>query len=183
MVDEFQKLLELQADSIADIPLRIPFEIHDSSMLPENFPAKKETREEREILTSEIVIEPQKVGSFFRMYHLISKIDKEDLEKISVSQERDFDESAPEIIAKYGPVIIEIICVGIHNKKGEYPKYMPEFIRENCTWKDLHFFLNAILFRIGTLSFINSTTALMRVGPGAEEMIALQKNLDSWMRN
>lgn len=201
MVDEFQKLLELQADSIADIPLRVPFDIHDHSMLPGDFPMEtkreylkkwrwpwvKAKIKKRPLFTvkrsTSIVIEPQKVGTFFRFSTLLSKIQHEDLEKITVDQERDFDVSAPEAIAKYGPVIVEIICVGIHNRKGAFPEYMPEFIRENCTWKDLHFFLNAILFRIGTMAFTNSTTLLKKVGPRAAEKIALQKNLTSWQKN
>jgi len=172
MTDELQKLLDLQADSIADIPLEVPFEAHDRSMLPE------------EKTMDKIVIEPQKVGTVFRLIPLINKIKKEDLEKISVNTERDFDESAPELFAKYGEIIIEVICIGLHNRKGTYPEYMPEFLKENCTWGDLHFFLNAILFRMGTIAFINSTTELMKVGPGAVEMIALQKkNLETWMEN
>ena len=169
MVNEFQKLLELQADTIADVPLEVEFKANDPSMLPEG----------KEITS--IIIEPQKVGTVFRLLPLISKIDKEDLEQLTVNNDRDFDEAAPKIIAKYGDIIIELICIGHHNRKGQYPKYMPEFFRENCTWKDLHFFLNAILFRMGSTAFINSTTMLTKVGPGAAEMIALQKNLESHM--
>lgn len=180
MVDGFQKLLELQADSIADIPLRIPFLIYDSSMLPEDFPIKKEVIDEDEKMICEIIIEPQKVGTFFRMYPLISRIKEADLEKIIVNEKKDFDKDAPKVIADYGDVLVDIICIGIHNKKGTYPSFWPEFIRENCTWKDIHFFLNAILFRIGTMAFTDSTTLLKKVGPGAAEKIALQKNLESW---
>lgn len=179
MVDQFQKLLELQADSIADIPLKIPFEIQDSTMLPDEFPTTKEN----EKLMTEIVIEPQKVGTVFRFLPLVSKIKKEDLAKITVSLERDFDESAPEVMARYGDTILEVICLGIHNRKTPYPDYLPVFLKENCTWKDMHFLLNAILFRMGTMAFINSTIRLTEMGPGAEELIALQTNLESWKRN
>lgn len=179
MVEEFQKLLELQADSIADIPLEVPFDINDTSMLDKDFPMTMENGK----ASTKIVIEPQKVGTVQRLTPLIMRIDKEDLEKVTVNTERDFDESAPELFAKYADVIIEIICVGLHNRKGPYPKYMPEFLKENCTWRDLHFFLNAILFRMGTLAFIDSTTMLTKVGPGAAEIIALQNNLESWRKN
>jgi len=168
MADELQKILELQADSIADIPFCVPFEVEDSSMLPEG------------VTIDKITIHPLKVGTVFRIIPLIGKIFKKDLEKITVNMERDFDEAAPGVIGKYGETIIEIICLGIHNRKGAFPGYMPEFLKENCRWKDLHLLLNAVLFRMGTRAFTDSTTALMRVGPGAEEIIALQRNLESW---
>ena len=176
MVDELQRLLEIQAETITDHPHRIPFVINDSSMLPEDFPV---TKKDDQTFT-ELVIIPAKVGTFLRIYPLIAKIEKEDLEKITVSPERAFDVNAPEIMLKYTEVIIEIICIGLHNRRGEYPEYMPEFIKENCAFRDLHVILNAILFRLGTMAFTDSTTMLMKVGPGAEGMIALQENLTSW---
>ena len=166
-----QRILEMQAESITDLPFEVPFEVSDSSMLPEGVTIEK------------IRIEPLKVGTVFRLTPLISKIKKEDLEKISVNPERDFDESALELFEKYGDLIIEVICMGIHNRKGEYPGYMHEFLKENCRWKDLHLMLNAVLFRMGTLAFIASTTLLTKVGPGAEEIIALRRNLNSWNKN
>jgi len=171
MVDELQRILDLQAESITDLPFEVPFEATDSSMLPEG------------VIIDKIRITPLKVGTVFRITPLLSKIKKEDLEKISVSKDRDFDERAPELFEKYGDLIIQVVCIGIHNRRGEYPRYMPEFLKENCRWKDLHLLLNAILFRMGTLAFIDSTTEVMKVGPGAAEIIALQKNLKSWKQN
>ena len=168
MVEEFQRILEMQAESIMDLPFEVPFEVTDSSMLPEG------------VVIESIKIEPLKVGTVFRINPLLIKIDKEDLKKISVNIERDFDESAPEIFEKYSDLIIQIICIGIHNRKGNYPEYMPEFLKENCRWKDLHMLLNAVVFRMGTLAFIDSTTILTKVGPGAAEIIALRENLESW---
>ena len=176
MVNELQEILKHQAESIVDLPHKIPFVINDSSMLREDFPVIKKDDQ----TFTELVIIPAKVVTFLRIYPLIAKIEKEDLEKITVTPERPFDEAAPEIMVKYTDVIIEIICIGLHNRRGEYPEYMPDFIRENCAFRDLHVILNAILFRLGTMAFIDSTTILMKVGPGAEEMIALQKNLTSW---
>jgi len=176
MVEELQEILKLQAESVADLPLSIPFEVTDSSMLPEDFPLEGEG----EIKSTTLSIGLMKVGTVLRIHPLIGKIHVKDLEKISVTPERPFDESAPEVMGRYTETIVEIICTGLHNKKGEYPDYMPEFIKENCAWRDMHILLNAITFRMGTLAFTNSTTMLMKVGPGAEEMIALQKNLKSW---
>jgi hypothetical protein len=178
MVGELQKILQLQAESIADYPHKIPFIINNSSMLPEGFPVV----EKDGVTTTELVVYPAKVGTFIRIYPLLSKIDPQDIEKITVTQERAFDPSAPEVMGRYAETIVEIICVALHNKKGDYPPYMPEFIRENCSFRDLHVIVNSILARLGTMAFIDSTTELMKVGPGAEEMIALQKNLQSWRK-
>ena len=120
-----------------------------------------------------IVISPAKVGTVFRITPLIAKIDTEDLDKITVSHKRKFAAEAVELFGKYGDVILEIICLGIHNQQDEYPEYLKPFLVTNCTWEDLHILLNAILFRLGTLGFINSTTAVTKVGlMDAEEMIA-----------
>ena len=148
-------------------------------MLPEGFDMR---REEGKNIT-ELMVYPAKVATFLQIHNLIAKVDKEDLDKIVVSQERAYDAEAPDIMAKYEGVIIDIICHGLHNRRGPYPAYMPEFIRANCTWRDLHVILNSILSRLGQMAFIESTTALTRVGPGAAEMIALQKNLQTWRQN
>lgn len=202
MVDELKKILELQTQTVADLPLNIPFDIIDRSMLPDDFPLEVE-RDERPDLSAinrlknlfkkkqetpdkaiqartELYIGMMKVSTVMRLQTLIRGIDREDLEKVSVTPDRPFDEGAPELFEKYTDLIVEIICTGLHNNKGPFPDYMPEFIRANCTWRDFHVLLNAITFRMGSMAFINSTTALMSVGPGAEEMIALQKNLMSW---
>ena len=78
MVDELQRILDLQAESITDLPFEVPFEATDSSMLPEG------------VIIDKIRITPLKVGTVFRITPLLSKIKKEDLEKISVSKDRDF---------------------------------------------------------------------------------------------
>jgi hypothetical protein len=171
MADELQKILELQAESITDLPFEVPFEVTDDSMLPDG------------VTIDKIRITPLKVGTVLRITPLLGKIKTHDLEKISVNRDRDFDESAPELFDKYSDLIIEVICIGIHNRKSSYPDYMPGFLKENCLWKDLHMLLNAILYRMGTLAFIDSTTALMKVGPGAAETIALQRNLESWSKS
>lgn len=170
MVDEFQRILEMQAESVTDLPFEVPFEVTDSSMLPEG------------VTIESIKIESLKVGTVFRINPLLTRIDKEDLKKISVNNERDFDESAPEIFEKYSDLIIQVICIGIHNRKGNYPEYLPEFLKENCRWKDLHMLLNAVIYRMGTLAFIDSTIMLMKMGPGAAEIIALRENLESWTK-
>ncbi|MEG1543221.1 MAG: hypothetical protein RR382_01675, partial [Tannerellaceae bacterium] len=37
------------------------------------------------------------------------------------------------------PVVIpffEIVCIGIHNKRGDMPVWFREVLKDNCTWQD-----------------------------------------------
>ncbi len=167
-MDDIQGLLQLQSSLITDQPIKIPFEAEDTSMLPEGISYK------------EIIITPAKVGTVFRITPLLAKIDKADLDNITVNHERKFAPEAIELFDKYSDTVLEVICLGIHNQQSEYPDYLKDFLSANSTWEDLHILLNAILFRLGSLGFINSTTHMKRVGlTDAAEMIALQKNLES----
>jgi len=167
-MDDIQGLLQLQSSVITDQPVTIPFEAEDDSMLPKG------------VTINEIVITPAKVGTVFRITPLLAKIDQADLDNITVNHERKFAAAAVELFEKYSDVILEVVCLGIHNKIGDYPDYLKDFLKANCTWEDLHILLNAILFRLGSLGFINSTTRMSKVGlTDAAEMIALQKNLES----
>lgn len=169
MSKEILHLLELQGSLITDVPLEIPFTVDDPSMLPEG------------IVMDKIIVNLLKVGTVFRINPLIAKIDNEDLKKVTVSRDQKYDASIQEVFEKYSEVVLEIICMGIHNKNTPYPDYLKDFLRENCTWEDLHIILNAVLFRMGALSFLDSTTEIAKVGlQSAEEIIALQQNLESW---
>ena len=172
MENEILRLLSLQSSLITDVPLEIPFTVENNSMLPEG------------IKMDSITIHPLKVGTVFRISPLIAKIDIKDLEKIAVSKDQKYDPSIQDLFGKYADTILEIICLGIHNRKNPYPDYLKEFLKENCTWEDLHIILNGILFRMGAMSFINSTTALTSVGlMDAAEIIALRKNLERWQES
>lgn len=84
-------------------------------------------------------------------------------------------------MAKYDEIIFEIVCLGIHNKKGNMPAWFREVLKDNCTWEDIYILLNAILFRIGCNPFSRTITALEAVSPlDEEELIALQKNNETW---
>jgi len=134
----------------------------------------------RGVKISHITINLIKVGTVMRITPLCAEIKKEEFEKISANKDIPFHPDAPALIEKNASIIIKIICLGIHNKKGKYPGYMEAFLKQNLTFNDLHALLNAVLFRMGTLSFTKSTTDLMKVGLKSTEIIAMQKNLESW---
>ncbi len=174
MNDDITNLPGSFQESVNDFPIKLGFKAdEDTSMLPKG------------VVVDEIIIHPLKVATVERIYPFYSKIEKEDLQSIVVKedQDKDPDELTSEVIEKYKDVIVEIICLGIHNHSSPYPEYMPEFLKANCPWEDLHFMFNSVLYRMGTRSFVRCVSLLMRVGPGAAEMIALQKNLESWKQN
>lgn len=170
-MDDVAKLLKLQSNLITGSPAKFPINADDISMLPKG------------MKMDHIIIYPLKVGTVMRITPLCADIKPEDFEKITSSKDQAFHPNAPELIEKYSNVIITIICHGIHNKKGKYPGYLERFLEMNFTFQDLHVLLNAVLFRMGTISFLDSTTELQKVGPGSVEIIAMQKNLSSWIKN
>lgn len=169
---EVKKMIAWQGSLITGTPAIYELSNSDNTMLPEGLTIDK------------IIIYPLKVGTVHKISSLAKEIDFDDFKKITVSQKSTFHPLAPDLFQKYSGVILDIICTGIHNKKGPYPDYLKKFIQENFTWDELHVFLNAIMFRMGTLSFINSTILLKRVGlQSSMEIIAMQKNLKSWEKN
>lgn len=169
---EVKKMLHWQSSFITSTPAIFNFEGKDKSMLPEG------------VNIDIITIYPIKVGTAQKISTIASDIKSEDFSKITVNQKSSFHPKAPELFEKYSETILEIICLGIHNKKDPYPPYLKEYLKVNSTWEDLHILINAILFRMGTLSFINSTTSLKKVGLlSSTEIIAMQKNLSSWEKN
>lgn len=165
------KLLKLQSNLITGAPAKFPIEAEDTSMLP---PGKK---------ISQIIIHPLKVGTVMRISPLCSEIPEKDFEKISSNKDVAFHPEAPALMEKYSGTILKIICHGIHNKKGKYPGYMEKFLQMNFTFQDLHVLLNAVLFRMGSVSFTESTIDIRKMGLEGMEIIAMQKNLKSWSPN
>ena len=165
-------MLQWQSNLITGTPAVFNFEAKHVSMLPDGVKIDK------------ITIYPQKVGTALRIAAIAREIDSEDLKKITVNQKSAFHIKAPELFVKHSETLLEIICLGIHNAQDSYPSYLKDYLKENCTWEDLHVLLNAVLFRMGTLSFINSTISLKKVGlQSSMEIIAMQKNLKSWEKN
>lgn len=166
-----EQILKAQANAVTEKAVNIPFEDPNCFMLPKG--TKIDT----------LTIKPLKTGTWFAINPLLLNIGKDDLDKISANKERAFDPEAPELFEKYFDLILKVISMGIHNKSGKYPKWLPEFLKANCTWEDLHVLLNAITYRLGNKSFYNSIMTLASVSPmGEAEMIALQNNQKSWTK-
>lgn len=86
-----------------------------------------------------------------------------------------------QLMDKYGELLLNIVCLGIHNKPSEPPEWFREALKDNSTWEDVRILLNAVLYRIGYFPFCTSITILQNVSPiGEAEIIAAQKNLQSW---
>lgn len=165
--------LKIESDVAANRPVTIPFDFSHRESLPKG-----------KRLSDSIVITPITVRTWFRIKPLLLQIEKEDLENLSAHKESVLDRVVAGLMAKYDELIFEIICLGIHNKRGDMPAWFREVLKDNCTWEDLYVLYNAITFRLNSNSFFNTITALGVVSPlGEEEIIALQRNKESWSRN
>ncbi|MEQ3162109.1 hypothetical protein AAA214_03025 [Parabacteroides goldsteinii] len=165
-----KQVLQIESNVVTDQPVKIPFEFIRLDLLPEG---KK--------LGDSIVITPLTVRSWFRIKPLLLYIDKQDREILTANKDTGFKNEIADLMAKYDEIIFEIVCLGIHNKRGNMPAWFREVLKDNCTWEDIYILLNAILFRIGCNPFSRTITALEAVSPlDEEELIALQKNNETW---
>jgi len=159
-------LLQYQVESVTEKPVFFNITLEDDSMVPKDKKVDK------------ITIKPIKVRTVSTLIPLLLKISDEDLEKITANKENAFNPESLEIFSKYHDLILEIICIGIHNNKGTTPPWFKEMLEANFTWQDLHVFLNAILFRMGSQSFHNSIILSSRMSPMDDKgIIAMSKNL------
>lgn len=167
-VELLRTLLQMQADAITEKPISFPISLDDDSMVPKGKKVDK------------ITIKPIKTRTVSQLTPLLLQLDKEELNKITANKDKDFNPESVEVFQKYHDLIMQIICIGIHNSKGSPPEWFRELLEANFTWNDLHIFLNAILFRMGNQSFHNSIILTSRMSPMDDRgMIALQKNLTS----
>lgn len=165
-----KQVLQIESNVVTDQPVKIPFEFTRLDLLPEG---KK--------LGDSIVITPLTVRSWFRIKPLLLYIDKQDREILTANKDTGFNNEIADLMANYDEIIFEIVCLGIHNKRGNMPAWFREVLKDNCTWEDIYILLNAILFRIGCNPFSRTITALEAVSPlSEEELIALQKNNETW---
>lgn len=168
-----KQVLQIESNVVTDQPVKIPFEFTRLDLLPEG---KK--------LGDSIVITPLTVRTWFRIKPLLLYIDKQDREILTANKDTGFKNEIADLMAKYDEIIFEIVCLGIHNKRGNMPAWFREVLKDNCTWEDIYILLNAILFRIGCNPFSRTITVLEAVSPlSEEELIALQKNNESWKKN
>lgn len=163
-------IVSLETDTVTEKPVRIPFDFPDTASVPEG-----------KSPGDHIMITPLTVRTWFKMKPLLLQIRPEDLEKMLVRQGNGFPAESIEIINRYDNLLLDIICLGIHNQKSEPPQWFREVLKDNSTWEDIGILLNAILFRIGYNPFYRSITMLKNVSPMTEaEIIAAQKNAQSW---
>ncbi len=164
-------IIALESDTVSERSIRIPFEFTDTGSLPGG---KK--------LDDYITITPLTVRSWFRIKPFLLAIEKDDLAKITRNDGNEFHPELPEIMSKYDQLIMNIICIGLHNKKSDPPAWFRDVLSDNCTWEDTRILLNAILYRIGYNSFYKSIMTLKNMSPMTEaEIIAARKNMESWI--
>lgn len=162
-------LFKLEADTVTEKPVRIPFVFNNRDSVPKD-------KEPGDC----IVIRPITVRTWFRIRSLLLQIETEDLSRMIVKA-GELAEDFPKLMDKYGELLLDIVCLGIHNKPSDPPAWFRDVLMDNSTWEDIRILLNAILYRIGYFPFCTSITTLRNVSPiGETEIIAAQKNLQSW---
>ena len=165
-----KQVLQIESEIATEQSVAIPFEFKNTDKLPNG----KNTGDS-------IVIKPITIRTWFRIKPLLMLIDKKDREKIADTKDQGFNDDIAELMSKYDIIIFKIVCLGIHNRKGDMPDWFREVLKDNCTWEDIYILFNAILYRLGCNPFSRTITALEAVSPLSEdEMIALQKNDETW---
>lgn len=166
---EVNKIAQAESDTITGKPIHIPFEFNNKSSLPKG----KDPG-------NCIVIRPITVRTWFIIRPLLMQIDKGDLDKIT-SKDEEVNAELFALMNKYAELLLDIVCLGIHNKPTDPPVWFREVLMDNSTWEDIRVLVNAIIYRIGFFPFCNSITTLQSVSPWTEqEMIAARQNLTSW---
>ena len=164
-----KNLFKIESESITEQPVKIQFEFSNTSSIPKG-----------KSPGNCIVIRPITVRTWFKLRPLLLAIEKDDLDKL-IAKQGEINNNMPEIMDKYGDLLMDIVCIGIHNKPSEPPIWFRNVLMDNSTWEDIRILLNAILYRIGFFPFCSSITTLQNVSPiGETEIIAAQKNLQSW---
>lgn len=164
-----KNLFQQESESVTGQPVRIPFEFTNRDSIPQG-------KDPGDC----IVIKPITVRTWFRIRPLLLEVEKEDLDKMIVKNGGITDDF-PEMMDKYGELLLDIVCLGIHNKPSDPPEWFKKALSDNTTWEDIRILLNAVIYRVGYNSFCKSITTLRNVSPiGEAEIIAAQKNLESW---
>lgn len=165
-----KQVIKLESEAVTGQPVKIPFEFSDRSSIPEG-----------KNPGDTIVIKPITVRTWERLKPLLILVEQEDKDRLVALKDSVFNSEVELLMSKYDNLIFEIVCIGIHNKKGDMPKWFKDTLKDNCTWEDVYILLNAILFRLLINPFSNSITLLKSVSPISEaEIIALQENSQTW---
>lgn len=163
-------IISLESDAVTEKPVRIPYEFPDTHSVPEG-----------KSPGDHIMITPITVRTWFKIKPLLMQIQQEDLERLLLPPGKPFSSIALETINKYDELLLDVICLGVHNQKSDPPAWFREVLKDNSTWEDIGILLNAILFRLGYHPFYKSITTLKNVSPMTEaEIIAAQNNAQSW---
>nr|WP_287669479.1 hypothetical protein [Bacteroides sp.] len=164
-----KNLFQQESESVTGQPVKIPFDFTNRDSIPKG-----------KNPGDCIVIKPITVRTWFRIRPLLLNIEKDDIEKMIVKT-GELTNNFPEMMNKYGELLLDIVCLGIHNKSSEPPGWFRDVLADNTTWEDIRILLNAIIYRIGYHPFCTSITMLRNVSPLEEtEIIAARKNLQSW---
>ncbi|WP_307996621.1 hypothetical protein [uncultured Bacteroides sp.] len=164
-----KNLFQQESESVTGQSVRIPFDFTNRDSIPEG-----------KNPGDCIVIKPITVRTWFKIRPLLLEIEKEDIDRMIV-KEKGLPEDFPELMNKYGELLLDVVCLGIHNKPSNPPEWFKQVLADNSTWEDIRILFNAIIYRIGYHPFCTSITMLRNVSPLREtEIIAAQKNLQSW---
>nr|DAJ17274.1 MAG TPA: hypothetical protein [Siphoviridae sp. ct8TV20] len=102
-----RKLARLESETITEQSIKIQFDFNNRDSVPEG-------KDPGDC----IVINPITVRTWFRIRPLLWEIDKEDINKLIV-KEGGIGGDFPEVMSKYGELLIDIVCIGIHNKPSQ----------------------------------------------------------------
>ena len=164
-----KNLFQQESESVTDQAVKIPFEFTNRDSIPKG----KDPG-------NCIVIKTVTVRTWFRIRPFLLEVEKEDLDKMIV-EDGELNADFPELMNKYGGLLFDIVCLGIHNKPSDPPEWFKNALADNTTWEEIRILFNAIIYRIGYHPFCTSITMLRNVSPLREtEIIAAQKNLQSW---
>ena len=120
-----KNLFQQESDSVTEQPVRIPFDFSNRDSIPNG----KDPG-------NSIVIKPITVRTWFRIRPLLLEIEKEDIDRMIVKK-GELPEDFPKIMDKYGELLLDIVCLGIHNKPSDPPKWFKQALADNSTWEDI----------------------------------------------
>ena len=118
-----KNLFQQESDSVTEQPVRIPFDFSNRDSIPNG----KDPG-------NSIVIKPITVRTWFRIRPLLLEIEKEDIDRMIVKK-GELPEDFPKIMDKYGELLLDIVCLGIHNKPSDPPKWFKQALADNSTGK------------------------------------------------
>lgn len=105
-----KQVIKLESEAVTSQSVTIPFEFSDRSSIPDGKPPG-----------DTIVIKPITVRTWERLKPLFVLIEQEDKDRLVALKDSVFNSEVELLISKYDNLIFEIVCIGIHNKKGDMP--------------------------------------------------------------